>query len=103
MTAGEDLFSAAFNEKEKDRAHFKDGKPSLLVSLSSSTKTLKTKSLSRPSARSNPLRLRLCLLERLTIESPYIDGWSCPFSFNVAPLSLSRILREKEVNIVITK
>ena len=75
-TAGEGLFSAAFSGGGEDRARFKGGKPSPSVPPSSSAKISKTQSLSRPSARPDPLRLRLRLPEGLGREAGVRTQWS---------------------------
>ena len=94
-------FSVTSNGRGEGRARFKDGEPSL--SLSSSAKTSKTQSLSRPSTRSDPLRLRLRLPQGFAMGSSYRGEWSCLSPFSVVPLSLSGISKEKEVDVTIVK
>jgi hypothetical protein len=67
---GDGLFLAASDGRGEDRARFEAGEPS------SSAKTSKTQSLSRPSARPDPLGLRLRLPRGLALKSPCADGWS---------------------------
>ena len=91
------LFPAASDGQEKDRARFKAGEPSPSVPPSSSAKTSKTQSLSRPSAQSDLPRLQRRLSEELAMQS------FCLSLCNVVLSSLLGISEVKQVGIAITE
>jgi hypothetical protein len=75
--AGDGLFSADSDGRGEDRARLEAGEPLPSVPPSSSAKTSKTQSLPRPSARPDPLGLRLRLPRGLALKYSCADGWSC--------------------------